>query len=90
MQQNCNYLINEIFWRDGTVLEKGLLVMFVGMSVVFSFLALMVCTMNISAVISKKLSKYFPEEPDDKGSSAGESSNQEIAVAIAAIQSHSK
>lgn len=72
------------------MLNDGLLVMFVGMSVVFGFLALMVCTMNISARVTKKLAKYFPEEPDDKGSAAGVNSNQEIAVAIAAIQAHSK
>lgn len=72
------------------MIQEGLQIMIIGMSVVFGFLTLMVFTMNIAAAFIKKIAKYFPEAHEDKGSTGRSNENQEIAVAIAAIQAHAQ
>lgn len=61
-------------------IEQGLRIMVVGMVAVFCFLILMVLAMNVSGWV---LSRWAPEEApvDTHG-------DEEIAVALAAIQAH--
>ena len=73
--------MNIELWKD------GLLLMVIGMGFVFFFLAIMICVMNINAIIINFLGKYFPEEieeiqtPSKKKST--NNSEAEIALAIA-------
>lgn len=70
---------------------EGLKFMVVGMSVVFSFLALLVLVINIQA---KVLNKFFPEKPkmNPKKSPAIQENNEEevVAAIIGAITTHRK
>ena len=73
--------MNIELWKD------GLLLMVIGMGLVFFFLAIMICVMNINAKIINFLGKYFPEEVEEEQTlSKKKSTNNnesEIALAIA-------
>ena len=66
----------------------GCAIMFLGMGVVFAFLVLMVCVMDITAKVIQVLNKYFPEEiPQQKNTKKKNSKSDEeeqIAIVIAA------
>lgn len=66
-------------------LKQGSVIMLIGMSVVFSFLIVMIFVMNICAKIIHILNKYFPEEiPQKPNKKTQKISNEaEIALAIA-------
>lgn len=79
---------------DLTLLKEGLIIMVIGMGTVFIFLTIMIYAMNISSVVLKFVSKYFPEEvlvekkPTKKSTT---SDDEDIALAIAcAIHKASK
>ena len=67
---------------------EGLQLMAVGMLVVFSFLVIMVFAVNISAVILKKLERFFPEEQTAQAVVAADKSI--IAAVIAVARSQAK
>ena len=73
--------MNIDLWKD------GLLLMVIGMGFVFFFLAIMICVMNINAIIINFLGKYFPEEVEEIQTPAKKKSTNnneaEIALAIA-------
>ncbi len=67
-------------------LKEGLVLLAIGMGVVFSFLFIMVVSMNAMSIFIKWLNKFFPEELDiveKKGSKKNVSEDEAIAVAIA-------
>lgn len=69
-----------------SLLEDGMIILFIGMGVVFSFLIIMVWAMNIMSAVIKKINNIFPEEiPDENKYSKKNkiSSDSEIALAIA-------
>ena len=69
------------------MLKIGLIVALMGMGTVFSFLLILVFAMSITAYILKQIGKIFPEEKIEAASpKIKTSSDEEIAVAIAATQ----
>jgi sodium pump decarboxylase gamma subunit len=75
---------------DGIVIAQGIVLMVIGMLVVFSFLALLVFAMSMSAVFFKRFAHWFPEPvtPVSKATKRmGDGDAQtDIAVAIAAVR----
>lgn len=65
------------------MIEQGLNIMVVGMTAVFCFLLLMVLTINLCAGIFSRWGHLFSDE-----SAGGTEVEEEIAVALAAIQAH--
>lgn len=61
----------------------GLIIMFVGMSVVFFFLVLIIFAMRVMSAI---VLKFFPEKEVPVASAARRSDDSEIAAAIAAVK----
>jgi oxaloacetate decarboxylase (Na+ extruding) subunit gamma len=74
------------------VLSEGLRLMVVGMSVVFSFLILLVVAMKASAAFFKRFAHLFPEEqkPTTGLQRVAEDNHADIAVAIAAVKAYTK
>ena len=69
-----------------SVLDEGLVIMFTGMGVVFSFLIILIFSMIIMANVVKWLNKIFPETvPEQKVSKPKRQGKdeEEIAIAIA-------
>ena len=67
-------------------LKEGLVLLAIGMGVVFSFLFIMVVSMNAMSIFIKWLNKFFPEEMEvveKKGAKKNVSEEEAIAVAIA-------
>lgn len=67
-------------------LKEGLVLLAIGMGVVFSFLFIMVVSMNAMSIFIKWLNKFFPEEievVEKKGAKKNVSEEEAIAVAIA-------
>lgn len=74
-------------------LMAGLNFMIIGMSVVFSFLVIMIISMSILKVVVGLLNKYFPEKEESAAKPAARSAKADdaaIAVAIAAAYAASK
>ena len=71
------------------LISQGLVLMIVGMGVVFAFLTLLVYAMSGSAAFFHKFAHLFPEETAPKsGTRKAAEDYSEIAVAIAAVQTH--
>lgn len=71
------------------LIGQGLVLMVVGMGVVFGFLALLVYAMSGSAAFFKRFAHLFPEEQlKQPGVRKAAEDHSEIAVAIAAIKTH--
>lgn len=68
------------------LLMQGIVLMIIGMATVFSFLVLMIITMNCSAGFCKKFAHLFPEEAPPASKKAATDPVAEIAVALAAIK----
>ena len=70
------------------MLKIGLIVALMGMGTVFSFLLILVFAMMITAYVLKQIGKFFPEQNNETASAKtkASSSDEEIAVAIAATQ----
>ena len=69
------------------MLKIGLIVALMGMGTVFSFLLILVFAMIITAYVLKQIGKVFPEKNAETVSAkTNTSSDEEIAVAIAATQ----
>ncbi len=72
---------------DLELLKAGILLMIIGMGVVYFFLTIMICVVNVSSKIIKIANKYFPEAiEEDKYTSKKKSpanNDAEIALAIA-------
>ena len=69
------------------LLKQGFLLMFIGMSFVFFFLAIMIFVMNINAKLLSVLNKYYPEETEEIKTytkKKAENIDAEIAIAICA------
>ena len=63
--------------------------MAVGMATVFSFLALLVMVLQVSARVFEKFGDRWPDstvEPGQSGARSGTSGNEEIAVVLAAVE----
>ena len=70
------------------MIEQGLIVMVIGMSVVFSFLILLVLTMTINAKIIELYNNKFPEPvPQVAGPKPNGVDLSEIALVVAAVKS---
>jgi len=73
------------------MLLEGFKYMFIGMSVVFMFLSLLVLVMTYMGYFFERYSKYFPENiKETKKMKTVHDSNKDIAVVIAAVQSYLK
>ena len=71
------------------LIGQGLVLMIVGMGVVFAFLTLLVFAMGGSAAFFKKFAHLFPEEqPKQASVRKAAEDHSEIAVAIAAVKTH--
>ncbi len=69
------------------MLKIGLTVALMGMGTVFSFLLILVFAMIITAYVLRQIEKIFPEKSVETVSTkTNTSSDEEIAVAIAATQ----
>jgi sodium pump decarboxylase gamma subunit len=69
------------------MLKIGLIVALMGMGTVFSFLLILVFAMIITAYVLRQIGKVFPEKSTETSSAKpSSSSDEEIAVAIAATQ----
>ncbi len=66
------------------MIEKGLMLMGVGMGAVFLYLTFMVCVMYITAAFFKKYAHLFPIEEAEVPT--GEKESARIAVAVAVAQ----
>lgn len=67
-------------------LEQGMILLGIGMGVVFSFLCILVFSMNGMSMIVGLLNKLFPEEVEvveKKGARKNVAEDEAIAVAIA-------
>ena len=67
-------------------LQEGLVVMIVGMGIVFSFLCLMACVMEVAHHVVEYLNKIFPPEAEadtKKPAAKNLSASDEDAIAIA-------
>jgi sodium pump decarboxylase gamma subunit len=73
---------------NDNLLMEGLQLMVAGMIVVFFFLALMVYAMNISAVILKKMARYFPEEQTLSPAAGSDKSIIAAVIAVAKSQAN--
>jgi len=71
-------------------MSEGFGLMLIGMSVVFSFLGILVMIMNLMTLFFKKYAKYFPEEIKEKKQDQVLIANTDIAVVIAAVKSYLK
>jgi sodium pump decarboxylase gamma subunit len=65
-------------------MQQGLVLLIVGMATVFSFLVLLVVSMQLSAGFFRKFAHWFPEEAS--APSAPSDDIGRIAVALAAIR----
>ncbi len=77
------------------MLTQGLVLMAIGMGVVFIFLILMIWIMNIMAALMKPLAKLIPEPEEKqvvkvKKVAVAEDGLEEVAVAVAAVNSFTK
>ncbi|HEX3020315.1 MAG TPA: OadG family protein [Chitinispirillaceae bacterium] len=75
------------------MLFQGLILMVAGMGVVFVFLVIMILMMNLLAVLMKPLARIIPEPEEKKVVKAKKApieDHEDIAVAIAAVNSFSK
>ena len=72
-------------------LQQGLVVTIVGMGVVFSFLIVMIISMNIMSAIIRLINKLFPEEvaaiPVKSKSSSSTDDDIMTAIAVAVVKS---
>lgn len=67
-------------------LEQGMILLGIGMGVVFSFLCILVFSMNGMSMVVRLLNKLFPEEVEvveKKGARKNVAEDAAIAVAIA-------
>lgn len=71
---------------------KGIELTLVGMTVVFFMLTLLVVIMKITYQVLQVLNRYFPEKEPAAvaGAGAGKKSEEDIAVAIAAVRAYIK
>jgi sodium pump decarboxylase gamma subunit len=69
------------------MINQGFQFMIIGVSVVFSFLILLVVVMNFTHVILKFINKFFPEVEEQKPAAVVTANDAELAVAIAAAYS---
>ena len=75
-----------------SVLENGLELLVLGMGGVFVFLIIQVILMTITSSFFKKYAHLFPEEELKTAAkpAAANRTNEEIAVALAALKAHTK
>ncbi|EKE03348.1 MAG: hypothetical protein ACD_20C00214G0018 [uncultured bacterium] len=76
---------------DTSLIMQGLVLMVIGMSVVTTFLIIMIISMNGTARVLQLISNYFPEEVQQqcKLEQAVER-NEEIAIVVAAVNAYVK
>ncbi len=65
------------------MINQGFEFMIIGMSVVFSFLIVLVFAMNLMSVVLKLINKIIPEVEEKKAAVPVMSNDAEIALAIA-------
>lgn len=68
------------------LLKDGCFIMIIGMGVVYFFIFIMVCIMNLSGKFVQFINKYFPEEIEEDNTTSKKkrtTNDTEIALAIA-------
>ena len=66
------------------ILTQGLVLLIAGMSIVFAFLAVLVCVMSISSKVIPRFNHILPDEkPRKKAARAADASQDNTAIAIA-------
>ena len=73
------------------MLLEGLNLMAVGMTTVFSFLALLVVVLKGSARFFEEFGERWPDQvvpPSSPGNLSGSSGKEEIAVVLAVVEAH--
>ncbi len=74
-----------------SILEDGIIILCIGMGVVFTFLVLLVYSMNLMAYVIKKINAIFPEElPVENKHSKKNKIFSESEIALAITLCHSK
>jgi len=72
------------------MIGQGFVLLLVGMLVVFAFLILLVCCMNLAATFFKKYARWFPEEEKTTPGKIISTDDADIAVAVAAVKNFMK
>ena len=66
------------------ILTQGLVLLIAGMSIVFAFLATLVCVMSVTSKVIPKFNHILPdEEPKKRAAKPADSSQDNTAIAIA-------
>jgi len=68
------------------ILAQGLVLLIAGMSIVFAFLAMLVCVMSASSKVIPKFNHILPDEqPKKRAPTSSSNDDTSIAIAIAAV-----
>lgn len=66
------------------LLKEGALIMLIGMGVVYLFITVMICFMQLSSKIMVFINKYFPEEiEEDISTTKKKNTSDDAAIALA-------
>ncbi len=66
------------------LLKEGALIMLIGMGVVYLFITVMICFMQLSSKIMVFINKYFPEEiEEDISTNKKKNTSDDAAIALA-------
>lgn len=66
------------------LLKEGALIMLIGMGVVYLFITVMICFMQLSSKIMVFINKYFPEEIEENISTTKKkTTSDDVAIALA-------
>lgn len=66
------------------LLKEGALIMLIGMGVVYLFITVMICFMQLSSKIMLFINKYFPEEiEEDIPTTKKKTTSDDAAIALA-------
>ncbi len=66
------------------LLKEGALIMLIGMGVVYLFITVMICFMQLSSKIMLFINKYFPEEiEEDISTTKRKIASDDAAIALA-------
>ena len=90
LSMSIRLYVNEHIKEHTEMYEQGFILMGAGMGVVGLFLTIMVAVMYGSAAIIKQIEDASPPPPESSGGGSKSNDLAEIAVAIAAVQSHSR
>ena len=72
------------------MMMQGVVLLLAGMGIVFSFLALLVCVMNVAAKIVPRFNHILPEEEPKKKSRPAAPASDDAAIALAIAVARSR